>query len=99
MNAWSAWLLWAQSAKACGSNLTRQCVMQKAGAVTDWTGGGLHSPDKPGNASTPEGQCFTLMEASPSGFTVNKDVLKPNQDDVYNCNPANVFNLQGFPKS
>lgn len=98
MNAFSAWLLWAQAAKECGSNLTRACVMEKAGAVNDWTGGGLHSPDKPGPASTPGGACFTLMEATPSGFVVNKDVLKANKDNVYNCDPANVFNLQGFPK-
>ncbi len=99
MNAFSAWLLWAQSAKECGSNLTRACVVQKAGAVDNWTGGGLHSPDKPGNAGTPQGQCFTLMEATPTGFVVNKDILKPNKDDVFNCDPGNVFNLTGFPKS
>jgi len=99
MNAWSAWLLWAQSAKECGSNLTRACVMQKAGAVENWTGGGLHSANKPGPASTPQSQCFTLMEATPNGFIVNKDILKPNKDDVFNCDPANVFNLIGFPKS
>jgi ABC-type branched-subunit amino acid transport system substrate-binding protein len=98
MNAFSAWLLWAQAAKECGSNLTRACVIQKAGAVDNWTGGGLHSPDKPGPASTPQGQCFTLMEATPNGFVVNKDVLKPNKDDVFNCDPGNVFNLTGFPK-
>ena len=27
VNAMSAWLLWATAAKACGSNLTRDCVM------------------------------------------------------------------------
>jgi ABC-type branched-subunit amino acid transport system substrate-binding protein len=98
MNAFSAWLLWAQSAKECGSKLTRACVVEKAGAVENWTGGGLHSPQKPGPASTPEGQCFTLMEATPSGFVVNKDILKPNKDDVFNCDPRNVFNLTGFPQ-
>jgi hypothetical protein len=38
------------------------------------------------------------MEATPNGFVVNKDVLKPNKDDVFNCDPGNVFNLIGFPK-
>jgi ABC-type branched-subunit amino acid transport system substrate-binding protein len=98
MNAFSAWLLWAKAAKECGSNLTRACVVQNAGATTNWTAGGLHSPQKPGPASTPEGDCFTLMEATPNGFVVNKDILKPNTRDVFNCDPKNVFDLQGFPK-
>jgi hypothetical protein len=99
MNAWSAWLLWAKAAKECGSNLTRKCLMDKAGAVTTWTGGGLHAPDKPGNAKTSGSECFTLMEATPNGFVVNKDILKPNKDGVYNCDPKNVFDLKGFPQS
>jgi ABC-type branched-subunit amino acid transport system substrate-binding protein len=98
MNAWSAWLLWAKAAKACGSNLTRKCMFDHANGVENWTGGGLHAPNKTGNASTPGSECFVLMEATPSGFVVNKDVLKPNKDGVYNCDPANVFDLKGFPQ-
>jgi hypothetical protein len=42
--AYSAWTLFAQSATACGANLTSDCVLSKAGAHTDWTGGGLTPP-------------------------------------------------------
>ncbi|WP_067461415.1 ABC transporter substrate-binding protein [Actinomadura macra] len=49
MQATSSFLLWAQSAKACGSTLTRQCVINELSKVHEWTGGGLHAPTDPGN--------------------------------------------------
>jgi ABC-type branched-subunit amino acid transport system substrate-binding protein len=97
VNGFSAWLLFAESAKACGSNLTRSCVMDHAAATHEWTGGGLHAPTQPGNATTSMSQCFVLMKASNSGFTLDKDVLKPN-NGVFNCDPANPLKLQGFPQ-
>ncbi len=55
----SAFLLWATEAKACGSTLTRQCMVNKLATVTAWTGGGLSAP---GNVSknTPP-QCGVLL--------------------------------------
>ncbi len=93
----SAWLMWAQAAKSCGSNLTRDCVMANAATVKNWTAGGLHSPQNPGNATVPGSECFVLMKATPSGFVVDKDITKPNHD-IFNCDPANAFALAGFPK-
>lgn len=49
MQATSSFLLWAQSADKCGSNLTRQCVINELSKVHEWTGGGLHAPTDPGN--------------------------------------------------
>ena len=40
----SAWLLFAKAANECGADLTRDCVWEKAKAITEWTGGGLHAP-------------------------------------------------------
>jgi hypothetical protein len=97
ISSMSAWLLWAQSAKSCGSNLTRDCVMAAAAAVKNWTAGGLHSPQNPGNATVPGSQCFLLLKATPSGFVVDKDITKPN-NGIFNCDPANAFALPGFPK-
>ncbi len=51
MQATSAFLLWAQSAQKCGSDLTRQCVINELSKVHEWTGGGLHAPTDPGNKS------------------------------------------------
>lgn len=97
INATSAWLLFAQSAKACGPQLTRECVMQNA-AVKGWDAGGLHAPVDPGTAASGGPQCFTLHQATPSGFTPNLEITKPNKD-IFNCDPANAFNLPGFPKT
>ena len=97
ISSFSAWLLFAESAKACASNLTRQCVMDKAAATTDWTAGGLHAPQKPGNATVGGSQCFVALKATPSGFVVDKDLTKPN-NDIFNCDSANAFDLPGFPK-
>ncbi|MEW2352208.1 ABC transporter substrate-binding protein [Spirillospora sp. NPDC029432] len=49
MQATSSFLLWAQSAQKCGSDLTRQCVINELSKVHEWTGGGLHAPSDPGN--------------------------------------------------
>lgn len=37
----SAWLLFAESVKACGAEVTRDCVFDRARSQTAWTGGGL----------------------------------------------------------
>jgi ABC-type branched-subunit amino acid transport system substrate-binding protein len=95
VNAFSAWLLWAEAAKACGSNLTRACVMQHAAATTNWTGGGLHTTVDPGNGNAKGSHCFVLLKATPSGFVVDKDITKPNSG-IFNCDPANSFTLLGF---
>jgi len=97
VNSFSAWLLFAQAAKACGSNLTRACVMSNAAATKSWTGGGLHATVDPGNATASVSQCFLLVKATPSGFVVDKDITKPN-NGIFNCDPANAFKLQGFPQ-
>jgi ABC-type branched-subunit amino acid transport system substrate-binding protein len=98
VNAWSSWLLFAKAAKDCGSKLTRSCVLDKASAVTDWTGGGLHASTTPGNASQPANPCFLFMRATPTGFVYDKEATAPTKD-IFNCTPSNSFNLPGYPTS
>jgi ABC-type branched-subunit amino acid transport system substrate-binding protein len=98
VNAFSSWLLWAQAVKQCGSNLTRTCILDNAGKVTSWDGGGLHAPFHPGNSTAPAGQCFVLLQATPSGFVVDKKITKPN-NGIFNCDPANAPKIPGYPKS
>ena len=43
LQSFSAWLLFATSAKECGADLTRRCLYDTAAAVKSWTGGGLHA--------------------------------------------------------
>ena len=67
LQAWSMWLLFAQSAETCGSSLTRACVYDAAVKQANWTGGGITAPV---NESEPQGapQCFNIEQATPSGW-------------------------------
>jgi Periplasmic binding protein len=87
----SAWLLFATAVKACGSEVTRRCVFEEAQSVQDWTAGGLHAPTNPGEGRPPE--CALITEATPEGFQVAEE-FEPS-DGLYDCNPDNVFQLEG----
>src|SRR3954447_8736647 len=78
--AWSSWLLFAESAKACGSDLTRKCVYDNATKVHTWTGGGLHATTDPG--ANKGSQCFVLLKAGDGKFTMIDNA--PNSG-MYNC--------------
>ena len=66
--AMSAWMLFAQSARDCDldNDLTRSCVLEAAASVTDWTGGGLHTPTNPGTNEPPE--CTLVLQVEDSIF-------------------------------
>lgn len=89
LQAWSAWLLFAQAAASCGNDLTRTCVYNAGRKIHQWTGAGLHAPTDPG-ANAPV-NCFTMMRATPKGFVRMPDV-EPNRG-IYNCSPKNVYKL------
>ena len=58
--ATSSFLLWATEAKACGSTLTRQCMINQLSKVTSWTGGGLNASGNPSKNIPPN--CGLLMK-------------------------------------
>ncbi len=58
--ATSSFLLWATQAKACGSTLTRQCMINHLAKVTTWTGGGLNASGNPAKNIPPN--CGLLMK-------------------------------------
>ena len=89
LQAWSSWLLFAKAAATCGNDLTRRCLYDEAKKVHDWTGGGLHATSDPGAGTAT--RCYTVMQATPSGFTVAKGT-QPN-DGIFNCSEKNVFEL------
>ena len=91
LQAWSAWLLFAEAARGCGNDLTRTCMYEAATKVKDWTGGGLHAPTNP--SATSSSACNTVLQATPDGFKIAKG-LKPNQG-IYECSPKNVHTLTG----
>ena len=90
MQGLSAFLLFATAAKACGAELSRQCVLDQAAAQAAWTAGGLHSPQTPGNVVATE--CSLAIKVTPDGFEYDEEITGPNEG-IYNCDPANVAQL------
>lgn len=92
VSATNAWLLWAVSAKACGSDLTVECVLAEAEKQSSWTGGGL-LPAVDLSADDPQPHdCFVAMEVTADGFVYDEEVTQPNES-IYNCDPENTAHL------
>ena len=87
--AWSAWLLFAQSARDCDldNDLTRSCVLDAAASVTEWTGGGLHAPTNPAENTGPE--CSVVLQVQDGAFAR----YAPTDED-YACDPSYVAELE-----
>lgn len=88
----SSWLLFAQAATECGSDLTAECLLQNAEAAEGWTGGGLHAPQTPGNSEP--SACYLVLSLEGDGYVYNEAATEPN-DGIYNCDPENVTALSG----
>jgi hypothetical protein len=86
----SAWLLFARAATACGADLTRDCLLEEAGSIEEWTGGGLHSPHRPGN--TDAAPCFLFLSVDSDGFAYDEEATAPN-DGLFNCGDDSVVEL------
>jgi hypothetical protein len=86
----SSLLLFARSAAACGVELTRACLLEEAGSVTEWTGGGLHATQDP-SAGSPS-PCFTLLEVTPDAFVVDEETTGPT-DGIFNCDESNIIDV------
>jgi len=90
LNSFTAWLLWAQSAKACGADLTRACLLQKGSTTTTWEGGGLSALANPSQKTQPPA-CISFQKATADGFSL---INWQSDDGVFNCNPANIVDLK-----
>ncbi|MER5756425.1 ABC transporter substrate-binding protein [Streptomyces sp. NPDC002088] len=66
LRAFSAWLLFATSARDC-AELTRKCVYDNAAKNTEWTGGGLQAPFDLSQPHTPS-KCYSIVQASSKGW-------------------------------
>jgi ABC-type branched-subunit amino acid transport system substrate-binding protein len=80
--ATSSFLLWATAAKQCGSNLTRQCMIDNLSKVHDWTGGGLNGPTDPG-ANLPGG-CGMILKLNKTSWTQ----FYPSEAGQFDCNAS-----------
>jgi hypothetical protein len=91
LNSFAAWLLFAQSAKACGDTITRLCVYNQAVATTSFDGGGLSGEADPSTPEVPTA-CFVPVVAKAQGF----EMIDWNANEgPYNCDPKNVIPLTG----
>lgn len=79
MQSASAFLLWADVAKDCGSDLSRECMVDGLKNVHEWTGGGLHAPSDPGN-NMPS-SCALVVELEGDTF---KQIF-PETRGEFNC--------------
>lgn len=86
----SGWLLFADAAKTCDDegNLTRTCVLDTAGSVTEWTGGGLHAPHDPSTNSGPP--CTVVLQVEGGEF-----VRHAPEGEGFACDDAYVAALEG----
>jgi hypothetical protein len=90
-----SWLLWAQSASACGASLTVTCVLNHAAAVKNWDAGGIQAPIASLTLSDKNPQpspCFALLRLEAKGIIYEKTLTHPTQS-IWNCNPKNVVGL------
>jgi len=85
----SAFLLWATEAKACGSDLTRQCMVNKLSTVTSWTGGGLSAPGDPAKNTPPE--CGLLLRLQNTKYVQ----VVPKKLGAFQCSPKFVVPNSG----
>jgi ABC-type branched-subunit amino acid transport system substrate-binding protein len=94
MQSLSSYLLFAKAAAACGSELTAACLLEEAAAQSDWTAGGLHARQTPGNSEASE--CMLLLGIDGGEFVVNEEATAATEgDEPFNCDPANVFEMTG----
>ncbi|UDY37439.1 ABC transporter substrate-binding protein [Dermatobacter hominis] len=76
MQSMSAWLLFVTAASACGEAndgvLTRDCIMEQAAAVSDWTGGGLHAPQDPDQGTKAQASTCSMLAMVEDGAFVRR---------------------------
>jgi ABC-type branched-subunit amino acid transport system substrate-binding protein len=93
--SFSAWLLFATLANECdvAGDLTRQCILDGAGEIHDWTGGGLHAP---ANVGDNEGtDCVIVMQVEDGEFVRHTPESPTGGEDGFSCSEENIVDLQG----
>jgi hypothetical protein len=91
IGAWSDWILFAEAAKACGSNLTVDCVINNAIGRKSYDAAGLLAPVDLSDIDS-IGACRAIVSASSKGFVYDRALTRPT-DGIYNCDKRNVVKL------
>ena len=82
MQAVSSFLLWATGAAACGSDLTRDCVLDEIREITEWNGHGLHVVTNPASNIAPT--CGMLMELRGTEYVR----VLPEEPGTFDCDSS-----------
>ena len=86
VESFSSWLMFAHAAKACGSALTRACLMKAISTTPSWTGGGLTSPVNPAANTMPE--CYVVMKITGQAGQLAFQRYEPAAG--FDCSPHNA---------
>ena len=89
MQASSSTLLWMTAVDACGAEVTRQCVLDEAATITEWTGGGLHAPTTPSENLPPD--CGVLLKAEGTEFVR----VRPEEPAEFECDDTYRTQVSG----
>jgi len=96
----ASWLLFAKTASACGTKLTRACLVDQLKKVGTFDAGGLIAPRDPSDPNQAS-QCFILLRATPKGFVrVQDPSLAPTPGigrGVFNCGKDNIITVSDSP--
>ena len=93
--ALDTWVLWAQSATACGANLTQDCVLHNAGSHSAWTAGGFFAPVNTEPKLHDYPSCLLFTRLTTSGWVYDKKVTHPNSG-AFNCDPSNLTAVRSY---
>jgi len=85
----SAFLLWATAAKSCGSDLTRQCMINTLAKIHQWDGGGLQAVADPGANIPPS--CGMLVKLTGTSWAQ----YYPKTQGQMDCNPRYIVHITG----
>ena len=87
--ATAAFLLWAEAAKSCASNLTRDCVLSALSKVTNYSAGGLQSPTDP--AANKPGDCAMVLKMTGTKY----EQVLPAKTGEFACDSKYLVKLEG----
>jgi len=91
----SSWVLFAKSARACGTNLTVSCVLSNAAAQKNWSAGSIQAPTAQlamSNQNPTPSYCFTMIQLKGGKFSWDKSLTAPN-NQIWHCNPKTLFRV------
>jgi hypothetical protein len=91
-------VLWAQAATECGTDLTQDCVLAKAGSRVGWDAGGLFPPVSK-TLSVPQQTDSTLfVRLTTTGWVYDKKVTQPNSGPATAAR-TNVVTVKSYLQS